>query len=78
MQRWAPVLNSFVVAAPDDLALVDNDRTDRDAALVPTGLGFVDRSLEKWVHAVILADYLAGRPHGIGRELHRARNRTRH
>src|SRR5690606_41866231 len=46
VQHGTATLHAAVVAAADDLAVDDQHRSDRDAALGKTGSGFFDRSEE--------------------------------
>jgi hypothetical protein len=50
VQDSAVFLDATVVAATDNLAVVHNYGADRDTPFSQSGLGFVDGSLEKWIH----------------------------
>ena len=47
----AAALDALIVAAPDDLPIADKNRTDRDAAFIETGAGFLNCALQKWIDA---------------------------
>lgn len=46
MEDDTALLDPLVVAAPEDLAVHDEDRTDRNAAFFETGARLTDRSAE--------------------------------
>lgn len=46
MEHDTALLDPLVVAAPHDLAVHDEDRTDGDAAFFETGASLADRSVE--------------------------------
>lgn len=46
MEDDTALLDSLVMAAPEDLVVYDEDRTDGNAALFETGAGLADRSVE--------------------------------
>ena len=50
MEDGAAALNAPVVPAPDDAAVMHEDRADRNATLVLAGSRLVDRRLHEFVH----------------------------
>ena len=51
----AAALDALIMATPDDLAVANKYRADRDAAFIETGACFLNCALQEWIDVEILA-----------------------
>ncbi|MDZ7735630.1 MAG: hypothetical protein U5P41_05660 [Gammaproteobacteria bacterium] len=56
MQDGAARLHAAIVATADDPVVVDQDRSDRNAALGEADAGFFNRGLHELIHAFLRSD----------------------